>query len=245
MNSFEKSLPQNTQKEDVLEKVETPEGIIDFRYKQPYESQLSEFITGLRPDDPRFVERFTTDQKIIRAKYSLPARELKWEAPTEYERFFREHAEKDGVKIKDKSDCGVFFKEYPYAGGMFFENQNEIGLTINKKSLETYTKSLVILEHEYIHSQQKIMSPMMPIELMEYEAHVAGLSPDFINNPDAAEVFFKFLVGVSVRHWYTEKNNERKEGEPEIKAVYENPDYFLKNVDHIDEETIKAYKKNY
>ena len=243
MNLSEKSFPQIVQKEEALEQVKTPEEIIEFRYQQSYESQLAEYITGLRPDDVKFEERFTTDQKIIREKYSLPARELKWETPTEYERFFRERAEKDGVKIRDKSDCGTFFEEYPYAGAMFFEKRNEIGITINKKSLDSYTKSLVTLEHEFIHSQQEIISPRMPIELMEYEASIAGLSPDFIRNPDSAEIFFSSFVGPSVRHWYKEKNNERNANELEIKAIYEDPEYFLKNVDHIDEEVIKAYKK--
>ena len=243
MNSFEEPLPKEIPKQVTNEKIKTPEEIIEFRYNQSYASRLAEFITGLRPDDPKFAERIALDYKIIREKYSLPARELRWEAPVDYEHFLRERAAKDNIKLRDTSDCGNFFKKNPHASGVFFDNRNEIGSTINKENIESYAKSLGILEHEFIHAEQQITSPRMPIELMEYEAYIAGINPKYTKDYESAEVLFSFLVGGSVRHWYREKNEERKPNEQELIAVYEDPDYFLKNIDHIDESIIEEYKK--
>jgi hypothetical protein len=233
MKSFEHFQSQIVPKQNILEHMNTPEKIVEFRNKQSYGSKLAEFIIGLRPDDSKFAERIALDQKIIRNKYLLPAFELMYQSPTEYERLLYERAAKDGVKIRDKSDCGTYFIDNPNADGAFFEEQNQIGSRVDRESKESYTESLSTIEHEFIHSQQMIKSPSMPIELKEYEAYIAGVNLNTIKDPESAEMLFSFFIGGSVDYWYRDKNKERQASEPEIKAVYKDPEYFLKNVDHL------------
>src|SRR3990167_6058879 len=93
-----------------LKKAEDPQETrakwIEFRLRQSRASRLSEYITGMRPDDPRMVDRLIQDQNILRSKYRLPAREVQVVSPSEYERTLRARAKKIGVAIRDKLECG-------------------------------------------------------------------------------------------------------------------------------------------
>ncbi|MEI8339477.1 MAG: hypothetical protein WCF94_02320 [bacterium] len=222
----------------------TPEQLIEFRFKQSDYSRLCEYITGLQPEDPRIVERLKEDHEIIRARYNLPNREMIWYQPSEYERFLRAEAEKTGVTIREKSDCGSFFKDNGMAGGVYFDENKTIGSSIDKTDKDSMVHSLSILEHELIHAKQHKAYPDMMTEQMEYEAYVAGLNTDNVANAPAGIglFFFGFSIGGSVEHWYTDKNNERPEGSPEILPKWDNPEYFLKHVDHVDEKLIEEYK---
>ncbi len=175
-----------------------------------YANKLSEHLLGLKTNDPKIVERLIEDQNIIRAKYNLPPRKAISNLP-EYERLLRNIAQSIGVSIKEKSECGKFFEENS-VGGVHFENDNKIGVNINKNTKQSYTNSLNSLEHELIHALQHHFSPRMPIELMEYEAYIAGGNNEFLReSPEGVEVVFSDLIGASIRWWYSQESKNKGE----------------------------------
>ena len=198
---------------------------IDFRNKQEFSSRLAEYITGLRPDDPKMVERLTEDQKIIRAKYNLPAIET-ITSLTAYERFLRNVAEELGVEIKPTSDCGDFFKKNPITKAVNIGDEKKIGIDIDRSTRDEYRFSLTVLEHELIHAKQDKVSPNMPIELKEYEAYVSRGNMEYLKtNQRAVELLFGFLIGGSVSNWYSRMS---KSAGSEVEPAWDNADYFLK-----------------
>ena len=206
---------------------------IDSRFKQSYGSRLIEHVTGINPEDPKILERLIEDQKIIRAKYNLPAFDsLKGYGITNYERFLKGIAEKFKVKINETSNCGSFFKENPDADGVYIAEENKIGLDIDKTSVYTYNASLQLLEHELIHAMQIQYYPLMPVELMEYEAYVSFVNLSKMSDPEMAAMFL-FNCGFldSVRYGYEEAS--RKKG-LEVKPKWNNPLFFLEHVDMMD-----------
>lgn len=216
---------------------------IDNRFVQPSYQRLVEYITGFNQDTPSetIIDKIEKDQKIIREKYGLPSLEYVKENLSEHERYLRKLAEENKVQIREKSDCGKYFGEDINCSANFFEKEGRIGTTINKTSYEEYMKSIDSLEHEIIHSCQIIKFPKMTIEQMEYEAYVAGVDTNSLyegfSNQNVSRFFRK--IESSVKAWYEEKS----EGKPvEIKPVWDNPEYFLKNVDGISDEQIKEYK---
>jgi len=215
----------------------TTQEIIESRTTQSSGSRLAEYITGLRPDDPRIVERLNEDQKRVRAKYGLPEYG-RIHDPAEYERFLRSVAKSLGVTIRSTSDCGSFFMDNPFASGVSFDKDNSVGVDVKKTDLDSYKKSLFVLEHELIHAIQKRDSPRMPTEMREYEAYVANSNVDFLNtnyDPRVAEMFFSFYIGSSVMHHYREQSKEQGS---EVLPDWDNPKYFLLKVDNIDEANI-------
>ena len=217
-----------------------PQEIIDSRFKQSYASRLAEHITGLKKDDPEIIERIIEDQKIIREKYGLP-KETKSIPITDYERLLRDIAKKLGVNIRAKSDCGDFFNKTPLAGGVYSGDLKYAGVDIDKETKETYIRSLSTLEHELIHALQHKLSPAMPIELMEYEAYIAGGNTKYLKtNPRAVEVIFGMAIGSSVNHWYKSMSKERSS---EVLPEWDNPKFFIEKVDGINSDEIDRYLK--
>ncbi|MEI8337842.1 MAG: hypothetical protein WCF92_01695 [bacterium] len=226
------------QKEDVVAEI-TPtkidEKIIDQRFEQSYASRLSEYITGLKTDDPEIIDRLIADKEIIRVKYNLPAQRLS----TDYEKELQDIAKKIGVKIRETSDCGSFFKDNPFANGAYLTEANQVGVDIDKTSRIKYGESLNVLEHELIHALQKKLSRSMPIELMEYEAYIAGGNVKSLKeNPKAVELVFSYLIGGSVNNWYHQKSKERK---AEILPKWNDPKYFLEEIDKMSGPELEKY----
>lgn len=204
------------------------------RLTQTFSSRLSEYLTGMKPEDPAMLERLSSDQEIIRAKYNLPTWGL---PPAEFERSLMQIAHSLGVRIQPKSECGKFFEENPFAGAVHF-GDGKIGIDIDRADINTYLKSLGVLEHELIHAIQNHKSRSMPIELMEYEAYVSGANIEYLkNNPDAINaILFNFLIGSSVNIYYKLESEERGE---KVAPVWNNPEYFLKK-DGIEFDSIEA-----
>lgn len=242
----EASLLEGESAKGQIKEIEAPaREIIDFRFKQSRSSRLAEYITGLKPNDPKMAERLIADVEIIRAKYQLPQRDMRYQNPSEYERLLREKAEEIGVRIIEKSDCGKFFDKNAIVSGVSFDREEKIGISIKREDREQYSESLAVLEHELIHALQDKYSARMPIEQREYEAYLAGANPGWIRNKreNVDPVIFGFMIQNSVDHWYKSMNERREEGEPEIKPVWDSPEYFLSNVDHVDPTQIEAYKQ--
>lgn len=206
---------------------------IHFRENQSLISRLTEYITGFHIEEPRLPERICRDHELIRFKYSLPSRMVRVNSPSEYERVLRERARALGILIRPKSDCGVFFKENQFAGGVFLSEERSIGADVNRNTKEKYRSSLITLEHEIIHAAQSKNSPGMPIELQEYEAYIAGINPDFFHGEDKEKiteglaVLFQMIEG-SVYTWYRLEGKKRG---CDLKPEWENPKYFLEKVD--------------
>lgn len=215
------------------------EEIIEFRFNQWDYSKLAEYITGIRPDNPEMLKLLTLEQKKLREKYSLPPIDWVLDNPTEYERFLKEKAKKNRTHIRDRLDCGKYFKENFSTEGVFSYESNSIGVDINRTDLKNYCKSIKILEHEVIHSLQAIKYPRMPIEISEYEAYVAN---ENLRENYEDEVFFHILG--SIDGWYEKVNKLMEENSSEtIVPEWRDPEYFLRNVDKIDEEDIENYKR--
>ncbi len=196
---------------------------VEERIKQSFSSRLCEYLTGMRPEDPRMAERLITDQKIIRAKYQLPEWSL---SPSEFERSLKQIASKLNIRIKPKSECGKFFEDNMLAGAVHFGDGTGVGVDIDRSELQKYWKSLSQLEHELVHGMQDKHSPSMPIELKEYEAYIANANVDYLKENPAAidEIFFNFFVGGSTNNYYRQLREERKE---KIKPEWDNPEFFL------------------
>ena len=215
---------------------------IDARFKQSYGSRLIEHVIGMNPENPKILERLIEDQKIIRAKYNLPPFDtLKGYGVTNYERFLKGVAEKFKVKINETSNCGSFFKENPDADGVYIAEENKIGLDIDKTNVYTYNASLQLLEHELIHAMQIQYYPLMPVELMEYEAYVSFVNLSEMSDPEMAAMFL-FNCGFldSVRYGYEEVS--RKKG-LEVKPKWNNPLFFLEQVDMVDKDDLEKLKE--
>jgi hypothetical protein len=175
-----------------------------------FATKLSEHLIGMKIDDPQIVERLVEDQKIIRAKYGLPSTDS-MPGPSEYERFLRNVAKDLGTEIKSTGEFGKFFDE-SHAGGVYFEDRNKIGVDINSETRESYIRSINVLEHELIHALQHKYSPRMPIELMEYEAYIAGGNNEALrDDPELVDYVFRYLIGNSVSHWYSFESKKRGE----------------------------------
>ncbi len=175
-----------------------------------FATKLSEHLIGMKIDDPQIVERLVEDQKVIRAKYGLPSTDS-MPSPSEYERFLRNVAKDLGTEIKSTGEFGKFFDE-SHAGGVYFEDRNKIGVDINSETRESYIRSINVLEHELIHALQHKYSPRMPIELMEYEAYIAGGNNEALrDDPELVDYVFRYLIGNSVSHWYSFES--KKSGE--------------------------------
>lgn len=231
-----------------LENIEKQK-LLTFRFfEQTESSRLAEYITGLRPDDPKMIERLIEDRKIIRTKYNLPDTNIRFDSPTEYETLLREIAKKNNVEIRSKSECGTFFEENSGAGGVYFGDSNNVGVDLKRNERSSYEKSLGTLEHELIHSEQQARYPNMPTELMEYEAYLAANInvEKFKEHPEEIEpILFSFFIGGSTRFWYKDKNAENvKKSLPKIKPVWNDPEYFLKNIDKINQDDIDTYKES-
>ena len=221
---------ESGQVEKIPEEIKRNEQI-EFRRTQEFSSRLAEYITGLRPEDPRIIERLIEDQKIIRARYGLP-QTTEIRKPSEYERFLKDVAHREGVRIKEKSECGDFFEKNRVADAVHFGGEKKIGVDIDKTDVDTYNASLVKLEHELIHALQHSKSPNMPIELMEYEAYVAGGNMDVLKeNQRAVELLFSYLIGGSVLFWYS---SQSKQSQTKVEPQWNNPDYFLEKVDGVE-----------
>jgi hypothetical protein len=216
--------------------------IIELRFNQSYNSRLIEYATGLRPDDPGMGDKLVEDTKRIEAKYDLPP----MTGPlTEIEYKLREIARKNKVDIRDKSACGVFFEENPYEG-VYLSELNATGVDINKNEKEEYWKSLLTLRHEIIHALQHARYPGMPIEVSEYEAYIGGnLSADRLRqNPEKIETVLGFYLSGSVLFWYKEENKKRKQGESKIKPAWDDPEFFLRQIDNVSDQEIEKYKQS-
>jgi hypothetical protein len=210
-------------------RIENDESKTGINSRESYGGRLAEYLTGFQLGNPKLVDRLLDDRAIIRGKYNLPERTIRFNQHTEYEKYLRELAHKLGVRIDAKSECGQFFLENEYAGGVYMSDDKRVGANIDRENEHTYTHSLEILEHEIIHALQGANSPRMPIELMEYEAYVAGVSFEHLkklgdeDRAESLELFFSMMVGGSVRHWYHEQSmRENKETIP----VWDDPNYF-------------------
>jgi hypothetical protein len=242
-NSLENSQVKNasSNKSESIKQEMTKEELMAFRFIQSKSSRLAEYLTGLRPDDRKMPDRLIEDQKIIREKYHLPPRDIRFETPSEYEYFLLEMAKKNNVLIKDKSECGRFFEKFS-AAGAYMEDSHAAVIALNRNEEKSYKKGLGVLEHELIHAEQSHQSGM-PIELREYEAYVAGLNMQLLKErpEDIETILFSFFIWGSVAHWY----REQKEvwGLTEFKPVWDDPDFFLVNIDGFTKEEVEEYKK--
>jgi hypothetical protein len=206
------------------------------RLDQSFTSRLSEYLTGMKPDNPAMLGRLELDQNIIRAKYHLPSSDLPL---PEFEQALRQIAKELNIEIKSKSDCGKFFEENTGAGAVHFGDDKQIGVNIDRKDLRSYANSLNTLEHELIHAIQQQESPSAPIELKEYEAYVANANLDYLKkNPEAVEeILFGFFINSSVNIYYNLESKRRGE---KLSPKWDNAEFFLK-IDGIDPSEI-GYK---
>lgn len=213
---------------DLNSQLENSNGVEDAS-RSTYAGRLIEYITGVKLNDPNLPERLINDQKIIRAKYNLPPREMRFDSPGEFEKILHNIAHTHNIRIDSKSECGTFFTESPGAGGVFFENSKKIGVDIDRGDYDAYTHSIGVFEHELIHGLQNEYSPGMPIELLEYEAYIAGAGLNHLKDMDeterieSLEVFIGYAIGYSVQHWYSHHGEEIKK---EQRPVWDDPDYF-------------------
>lgn len=213
------------------------DGIIEFREKQPKIDRFCEYLTGLRLIDPLLLDKLIEDQKVIRAKYGLPNINIIFDDPNQYEEILKKIAQDINVRIEKKSEFGSFFTDGS-SSGVYFNNR--IGLSIDKSDKEKYSLSISTLEHEIIHSLQRRNQPKMPIEQQEYEANIANFNFDdemidiLRKNPSWTDVIFRKIL-ISVSYFY-----EPMEETP----IWNNPEYFLTQVDKINEEQLKTHLKH-
>ncbi len=236
---------ENGESTNYQETVKIENSVIKSRFEQSNTSRLIEYVTGLKIEDLKLIEKLESDQIIVREKYKLPKKEDRFDNPEDYEKYLRKIAEENGVKVVSKEEYTAeydkdFFENSFLAGAVYDNDHKVIAVDIDNSDENSYFKSLINFEHETIHSLQDKNSPNMGIEQQEYEAYVANWNIDYLKrNPDAIGTVFDFAVGGSVNNWYREEN---KKNEQEVKPKWRDPEYFLKNVDYISQEKIESYK---
>jgi len=217
--------------------------IIKSRLEQSVGSRLAEYITGLKSDNVEIVDRLIEDQKVIRTKYGLPALDIRYNMPAEYERSLKDLAKKYKVDIRSTLEYGKYFKENPSSDAVYSKEpaRGDVFSDINKKDLNSYLSSLKSVEHELIHAMQEIKFPRMPIELSEYEAYIGSMNLEtFQEHPENVDPFFEYFICGSVREWY---DSMSKEKEQNVSPEWEDPEFFLKNVDKISSQEIDDHMR--
>lgn len=209
------------------------EARIEWRREQSIQSRLCEYITGLQIEDPVLLERIITDHEIIRSKYGLPNRDAAFDDPVWYENFLHERARQEGVRLADMSDCANLSEESPKIGSAYLGKRRLVACSVDKTSIDEYSRSLLDIEHELIHAMQVSRSPSMPIEAWEYEAYIAGSSMNVLReNPEVIDGLFYELIGSSVIINY---NRQSAIAGKRIIPVWARPEYFIWFVDGIDQ----------
>ncbi len=127
-------------------------------------------------------------QQILRTKYGLPPRDMRFEEPLEYMRRLQILADEHGFEIRPHGDFERFFDEYS-AGGVYLDKER---VAVMGKSMdENLVDYMSTAEHEVVHGIQYARYPRMSIRRMEYEAYLAGGNPRVIR--DDPGVFAWFL----------------------------------------------------
>jgi hypothetical protein len=130
-------------------------------------------------NDPEFILAGINDNQIIRQKYGLPSQLLQNNSPEEYIYALTRQSEESGIPVMDIRNFEAYRRDNPNAGAFFSPGgTSNLGsdafIAINPSKEEIYLQAGE-LSHEYIHSQQNIRYPGMPIEVMEYEAYVGQM----------------------------------------------------------------------
>ncbi len=175
------------------------------------ESLLAEHITGLNPvlEPEQLAARIIDDAAIFRSRYNLPPLEMRIQDPVEYMRRLRQIAAREGIAIRPFHEYEDFFNQNS-AGGVYNSVLNQIVVkpSTNPDLLTALRTDAFLLEHELIHGLQNSYYPSMPIELMEYEAYLSNLSPNFLDSLSsdpykASNPFYRTLY--STQWWYENK----------------------------------------
>jgi len=207
--------------------------IVDFRTNQSSGSQLCEYLTGMRPNNPNIMERLSTDRKLVLERYELPDDELLKKDPLEFENKLRQRAKDSNIDVLEDDRLTGFLKENMVAG-VFHSQDVTTEIIIDRTNEKTLVKSLKTFRHELLHGLQYIIDPTMSIEQSEYEAHVANLNEEYLRKhpKDIELIFFQFLMGGSILKDYKLVS---KGAEVERQPVWRDPKWWLKNVDKIEE----------
>lgn len=195
------------------------------RLNQTTTERLIEMLTGMSATDPRFIERIKEDKQIVRKKYDLPPEEMRTLDPREYYHSLLQIAVRNGLNIKPKDWAAEFFIKNPETDAKFEPDTMTIVYDFDEENIKKIRRSLIKFEHELVHGLQALKYPNMPIEVKEYEAFIINTPVAFIekSSPSLRPSIFGNSLMVSVMNWY-----ERQEKEPK----WDNPEWFLKNVDH-------------
>lgn len=216
------------------------EKIIEDRFSQIKADRLSEYVIGLRLDDPKLLDRLQEDQLAVRAKYKLLDRDYKFANPSEYEKYLTELARSNDIEIRPVNEYGKFFAEQNISRAAYLEEERTVVNSVDKTTRETYLRGIIQLEHELIHGLQHKYYPEMPIELAEYEAYVASWNIDYLRDHQE-NLKTVFNVGLTYSVFADFDDKSEKLGR-EIKPIWDSPEYFLRNVDGVSEEAIQKYK---
>ncbi len=243
-NSFLDKIFPTTPPEIINSEKSPTEKLLEFRFNQSSISRLAEYITGMRPDDPRMPDRLIEDQNILRAKYHLPPSESKFNSLSDYEHFLKEWARKNNTRIRDITEFERFFEENDANGA--HDDKTGIYVRAKRQSDYSYKTYLDFLEHELVHSEQK--GKNMPIELREYEAYIVAVSIGFLerskNDSGLIKIIFGCVAGsTSCSYKLSSGKNNEEYQESAVKPVWDNPEYFLLNVDKVSQNEIDEYKK--
>ncbi len=169
---------------------------------------LAKKITGLSVNDPNIVARMEQDVIKTRTKYGLPPVELKNTDPKEYARQLIIRAQKSGVDIKPVSEFKTYLEkaevvEGSLPSGVFLNPIEDAASGITRPTIALKPDfSINDLEHEFIHSQQFLTDNRSPIEIREYEAYIAGKTPEQLNREFYPNEFLTQQVGnSSLKHY--------------------------------------------
>lgn len=207
---------------------------LEERFKQSYVSRLCEYLTGMPLERPEVFDELRQDHQLIRQQYDLPDKDVVLNNLAWYEDRLRQTAEENGVEIVGLSNF-EFPKNITPPKAVFDPEAKQIGIDIDKSEPDLYATSIRILEHEVIHLLQRTREPLMPIEVMEYEAHVAGLDIDDFDDVEAMQDMFRRRVYRSIISYYQTQIAHTKE---KIVPEWYSVEYFIHNVDEIEVEDL-------
>lgn len=211
--------------------------LIKRRIHQRSEDRLCEYLLGIGLNDPNLEKHIHQDRLIIKDKYGLPNNNLLLSNPQEYYSVLRKMAKNNGTDVQDIGFLNKIGSDTPSGMGAAFVP--ELNIVVNRPDdgeRHLFVESLRRLEHELIHAFQRKKYPRLTPEMKEYEAYVAIVPEDEIDSSNIRSMFEGGILA-SVRQKCKQISDGQCPG-------WDNPFWFLKNIDNVDIEEPKFIPVN-
>lgn len=145
----------------------------------------------------------------VRAKYRLPECEYLFEDPVRYIQTMEAFLKREGVKVRNKHEFSIFFKENPKAeavssGSSVFRDSTVVVSSASETDWFGLRARAKQLSHESVHALQQKHYPRMPNDVAEKEAfYYQMLTPQtffkYKDDPDFIMHFINKVIETNIK----------------------------------------------